>query len=682
MRPNRGQLLESEGMKPSVALAASSVSVLALVGGILLLTLPLLVRRLGGLPPEKSGSSQKDASPSTALLAVTAAVCIGVMANITAILTTVQYETAVLTISGYIIASDALGAIVGLLLFRQLSIQRLKTAYQLSACSMVLGNGLYAVSVRYAFGVWALVASRVVTGLGAGSMYNSAMAIVHFARGSKKTSYMVLYQFFIAVGVLLGPSLASVALALAPNQPDSTKDALASLTMSAYGVGLWAAVRIFLPDFAEMEREAGICQEDSATPGGKTDEDAASVSRGAALFMTLCASAFTRLAQRLLWEAGAVIAVQQAYGWSPVAAGGMYTFVVACQAVSQLAFSTMIAGKFSDQTLMRCLEVSQIVGALLMFQPWSLSQDFGIFQFLMASVLSYCSNALWSGVVSSYCVKRTLDEGSFNTENLMLVNQAAIMLGIGFGSVMSRAVEELLPGINGLALPLLAGSVCQLNLSVFAMGGTSLDFFVIPLALALGTAIAAGSLLVSLGGTGASNIFSWHVVSMGLAWPLCAVLGYWSYNADALELWQKHDKRSLHMIMMVCTGVLSAAGYYAIFRAHSQNGEGQLGGLVVEGGSLKLERSWARFAHVVVGYVVLLGAAVQISVGVWKRRMLSFQVKVAAWHGRFGLFLLLASLVAVGIGSWIDFNGAGGWPLALQILLTIGVGALAGVFCV
>ena len=71
--------------------------------------------------------------------------------------------------------------------FRQFGLHQLKTAYQLTAMSMVLGNGLYAWSCAADYGLPALFAARALTGLGAGAMYNTAMVMVHFARGSQKT---------------------------------------------------------------------------------------------------------------------------------------------------------------------------------------------------------------------------------------------------------------------------------------------------------------------------------------------------------------------------------------------------------------------------------------------------------------------------------------------------------------
>ncbi|CAJ1353199.1 unnamed protein product [Effrenium voratum] len=655
------------------ALAESSVEYGALAAG-LLLAVPLLVRRLGGLPPEHQDQHAKDAQPPRVLLWVTGALCVGVMANITVILLTVQYETAEMTVTGYVLASECLGALCGLLLFRQFGLHQLKTAYQLTAMSMVLGNGLYAWSCAADYGLPALFAARALTGLGAGAMYNTAMVMVHFARGSQKTPHMVLYQFFVAFGVLLGPAVASVTLHLAPDLSGPLKAAIANAAMVLFGLGLWLAVLCLIPaDISQLEEQAGI----TGRPQAEGEPEDGNSGQGLALLSTLVGSAVLRMAQRLLWESGSVIAVQAAFGWSSSQAGAMFVAVVACMAASQYLYSQYIAGKYSDVWLLRTLELMQLLGVLLMFQPWPLPRWLSILQFMTASVLAYCSNALWAGVLSSFCVKRSQSGSFFSSENIMLFNQSAIFIGIIIGCIISRAVQELVSdmsspraSLNALAATLLVGAGLQLNLSMFAMSRISMDYFMFFLAGAVGVVITAGALLTSWGGTGPWNVFTWHVVCMGLAWPCLAVLGYWAYKADGGA--EKETRRSAHMLSMLGVAGLSAAGYFFVFRAHVENGEGQLGGLK----GTSLTRGSLRFAHVVLGYLVLLGALAQVPLGLWKRRLLgaSPPVRAFAWHGTLGRALLLGALGAVALGTWIDFGA--GWPRALRLGLTCALGAL------
>lgn len=234
------------------------------------------------------------------------------------------------------------------------------------------------------------------------------------------------------------------------------------------------------------------------------------------------------------------------------------------------------------------------------------------------------------------------------------------------------------PGLNSLAATLLVGGLLQLCLSLIAISNISLDFIVPPLSAITAAAIAAGALLVPLGGTGPSNVFTWHIVFMGLAWPFFAHFGYWSYKADALNGWEKNDRRTVHMLCMLCCGLFMTVGYWAIFKAHKDNGEGQFGGLEVQKGSLKLSRSVGRFAHVVLGYLVLAGALLQIPMGIWKRYvLLKDGERTVTWHGKFGWLLLLGSLGTVCIGTWLDINGAGGLHSGLKIGITAGLAALA-----
>ncbi|CAE7198082.1 unnamed protein product [Symbiodinium sp. CCMP2592] len=664
----------------------SGLATLTLAGGTLafvslLLLLPILVRQLGGLPAEHAPRKpDQDAAPPLALLRVTGALCSGVMANITCIVLTVQTETEQLTTSGYLLASECVGAVVGLLLFRSFVLAQLRVAYQLTAVSMIVGNGLYAWASIQSKGLLALFASRMITGVGAGSMYNSAMVMVHFARGQQKTPHMVLYQFFVAFGVLLGPALASVSLLLLPGT--ETKDALANCIMVVWGAGLWLAVVIVVPsDISTFEVQAGLTKSSvlEASEATETSELPETSTRsgtinGLALFLTLIGSATIRMGQRLLWESGSVIAVEVTYGWSASTAGLVFIVVVVSMAVAQYLFSQHVAGKYPDTVLLRRLEITQLVGVLLMFQPLQLPVALSVLQFMVASVLAYSSNAIWSGVLTSFCVKRSLANSFFSSENLMLLNQAAIFLGIAAGSTISRASQEVVQGgpalssMNILAGTLLVGALLQLNLSLITISEISLDFFVAIVSLGLGLVIPVAALMPAWGGTGPSHVFTWHIVCMGMAWPCLSVLGYWSYNADLMSGRSKNGRRTIHMLCMLGVGVLSIAGYASLFEAHRQNGEGQFGGLMVEGNKWTLKRGVGRFIHVAIGYLVVLGVLLQAVMGLWKRHvLLNHDLKAVTWHGGFGRVLLTCGLVSTCIGVWLDINGKGGFPLTLKL---------------
>ncbi|CAE7479242.1 unnamed protein product [Symbiodinium sp. CCMP2456] len=278
-----------------------------------------------------------------------------------------------------------------------------------------------------------------------------------------------------------------------------------------------------------------------------------------------------------------------------------------------------------------------------MFQPWQLPVSLSVLQFMMASVLAYSSNAIWSGVLTSFCVKRSLANSFFSSENLMLLNQAAIFLGIAAGSTISRASQEVVQGgpalssMNTLAVTLLVGALLQLNLSLITISEISLDFFVSIVSLGLGTVIPVAALMPAWGGTGPSHVFTWHIVCMAIAWPCLSVLGYWSYKADVMGGSSKNDRRAIHMFCMLGVGILSIAGYACLFEAHRENGEGQFGGLMVEGNKLTLKRGLGRFIHVAIGYLVVLGVLLQAFMGLWKRHvLLKYDLKAVTWHGALG----------------------------------------------
>jgi hypothetical protein len=192
-----------------------------------------------------------------------------------------------------------------------------------------------------------------------------------------------------------------------------------------------------------------------------------------------------------------------------------------------------------------------------------------------------------------------------------------------------------------------------------------------------GLAIAGCELSTAAGGNGPNIIFSYHIVSMGIAWPFLAFWGRWAYFTDGGSA--KTDRRRRHMYLMLGTAAASIVGYYAIYKAHADNGEGQVGGIYFKNGSPYLSRSATRAIHVVVGYFVLIGSVVQVPIGIWKRQALESDTeprRVAKWHGRFGSVLLLGGLAASTIGVWIHFSPKGGFLLWIKLALTVGLAAM------
>eukprot|EP00930_Biecheleria_cincta_P006996 TRINITY_DN108130_c0_g1_i1.p1 TRINITY_DN108130_c0_g1~~TRINITY_DN108130_c0_g1_i1.p1 ORF type:complete len:747 (+),score=111.31 TRINITY_DN108130_c0_g1_i1:64-2304(+) len=667
----------SERLSPS---SAGWFSVWATLVVTLLMVLPLVVRILGGLPQErKAEAAAKATRPPAGLLWITGIVCVGIMANFTVVLPTAESTSSSLVVSGYVIASYSVGGLLGLFFFRMFGIDSLRRAYMLHAVCMIVGNLLYAHAAARTSD-WMEVVGRVITGFEGGCMYTTGLAIVHFARGSNKTAYLVLYQFFVAIGVLLGPMLTSFSLGAGANAT------FANYIFAVWGIGMLALVFLFIPsDISELEVQAGIDPEQRRAPVDQTlqvatanelEDTGSAAGPGTALMVTLLSSAFVRMLQRLLWESGSVVAVSHSFGWSSESSGGMFATVVICQALGQFAFSKTLAGACNDATLMRFLEFGQLLGVGLMFEISGMPSSFNSAKFVLASIIAYCCNALWAGVCNSVCLKRALPGTLFCLENLLVLNQAAIFIGMALGSILSRYAQDLAAGINSLAATLLAGGLLQAYLSVVAMGEVSLDFVALIMSTVVGAAIAIGALTTSFGGTGPGNVFTWHLVCMGLAWPCVGIWGFWAYRAGVDA--EKNRRRTLHMVCMLSALILSALGYYFIWKAHHDNGEGQFGGLVREGGSFKLDRGVVRFLHVLIGYFVISGTMVQVPLGLLKRWvLLSTSEKMFTWHGKFGKLLLVAALAATCVGTWIDFNSKGSWPMPLKAGLTAGLVGLA-----
>eukprot|EP00451_Oxyrrhis_marina_P024839 CAMPEP_0204343752 /NCGR_PEP_ID=MMETSP0469-20131031/25121_1 /ASSEMBLY_ACC=CAM_ASM_000384 /TAXON_ID=2969 /ORGANISM="Oxyrrhis marina" /LENGTH=240 /DNA_ID=CAMNT_0051328899 /DNA_START=40 /DNA_END=762 /DNA_ORIENTATION=- len=198
------------------------------------------------------------------------------------------------------------------------------------------------------------------------------------------------------------------------------------------------------------------------------------------------------------------------------------------------------------------------------------------------------------------------------------------------------------------------------------------DFVVQGISITTAVAMAIGVLVTGLGGTGSGNVFSYHIAFMSLAWVGCGFCGFWSYlSPEGTGTGAKEDRRQRHMMCMLGATALSVLGYIAIFKAHSDNGEGHLGGLQLGGDGAAVKRSWARFIHVVLGYLVLTGCAVQAVMGMSKKKVLEATgEKTVTWHGQLGRVVLQVALVAVLFGIWIQWNAKGGWALWAKILFS------------
>lgn len=330
---------------------------------VILVALPIAVRLFGGVPEIQAGAEDVTTKPPALLIGFTGVVCIGALANVTVVIPTAAGVADSVPLSGYVIGAYSAGALLGLPLFKLLKIRSLRLAYLLHACCMVLGNSIYTVAAIHKMPL-GLVLGRAVTGLEGGVMYNTNLAIVHFARGRNKTSYLVLYQFFISLGIILGPVLSSGVQKLCTIVGAfSAADVYVNGFMVAWGAVLLVALLMAFPaDAAEFEDVAGVplaararvAEHESVSPTGALHEVAPDepvqpshlAGQGMGLALTLFNASLVRTCLRLAWESGAMVVFQNDFGWSIAYAGLAYGFVCAFQACTQLAFRSMSPANF------------------------------------------------------------------------------------------------------------------------------------------------------------------------------------------------------------------------------------------------------------------------------------------------------------------------------------------------
>jgi hypothetical protein len=258
---------------------------------------------------------------------------------------------------------------------------------------------------------------------------------------------------------------------------------------------------------------------------------------------------------------------------------------------------------------------------------------------------------------------------------MLLASQYGINFALGLAPVVVRGAMEAVgsPGDeqNTLAAVLLCGWAAQTVLNG-ALTGRVASALVATLGLATAALVFWAMLDKGVGGTGWANVFSWHPVLMALAFFAAMTLGQLAYKDDAGPHPNvREDRRRAHGALMALAFALAAAGYCAIFVAHEESGESQIG----------VDETWSRAVHVWMGYPTLAWLVVQAGAGALKARTLEvLGERTFTWHGKSGEYLLVAGYLTSLWGFWLKFNyrALGGWNTQLKLALTALTAALLG----
>lgn len=596
------------------------------------------------------------------LLFFTCWVCTGIMANFTVVMPLTIYYAGHELHAAAVISSYAVGALISLTFWSTYNPRALKSAYLTHAVVMTVGNAIFAAGAMNSSAWTTQYLARFIVGLEGGCMYNANLALVGYSSKANRVKYLSYYQSFVGVGLVLGPSVSalSVALVAATGASDAFRYIFTGTFMSVWGAVLLLSLLVFMPsDFGERPAEATGAPLDQPLVTDQ-EEDAQPPVFWTYMFL----GNFWRIFQRLAWEVAAVVLLAHYFGWGGVAAGFSLSFYGFAQAVAQYGY-----GKGGSSNVVRDLkglEVIELIGILGMFSKTDATHDALVFfnvTFVIFSIFFYVGSCLTSAPFNDIVLTRSA--GLVDYEHMLLASQYGIFFAFLLAPIATRGLFQL-----NSASPSTIASLLVVGWAFQSIVNASLSRQLDSNATAaLGVGVAAivtwASFDHASGGTGITSVFTYHPVFMAWAFYGFMTPGQLVYREDAkyVRFFAGSDKiqiRKSHALWMALAFVFAVAAYWCIFAAHQQSGESQIG---------VGEREWSRTAHVAVGYPCLAWLVVQAVVGVLKGRSTT---KIFRWHGTSGKYLQLAGYIVSTLGFWLRMNYSrqGGWTLPLKLALT------------
>ena len=437
------------------------------------------------------------------------------------------------------------GALVGLGLFYAVGQSSIRTAYLLHCVFMVIGNIGFFLAAGTITGeehFLGLLGSRAVIGLEGAVMYNASVALVQYSSPRTRLRYLAIYQFFVGLGLVLGPAFAAISLLAAGALGLHAAHAFVNLLIAVWGLGLGIALVLFLPDNDELELLShSPVDEDSWLLTGSSKDQTQSASSlsteeeeehttdtdgATALMAKMLAGNMIRITIRILWEAGSVLVLNRQFGFSLVNAALMLAAFGAAQTAAQLLYAS--ASPPSVHALI-WLEMVQLVSILIMFAFGLLAANMPdwlvVTVFLMTSATTYCANCLSSAPFNDILLK-SADAQSVDREGMLLVSQVGIFLGFIVGplSILSAMMFNS-AAVDTLAAVLLGAWVVQSLLTSSVTNGRGASGLTALLGLLAFILLAYAMLDPQVGGTGADNLFSWHPIAMAMAFLLLMTWG-------------------------------------------------------------------------------------------------------------------------------------------------------------
>jgi len=432
------------------------------------------------------------------LMVFTGLVCMGVLVNVTVVIPTASLHGSSLLDAALIISSYSVGALAGLGLFYAAGRSSVRTAYLIHAVFMCIGNAGFYLAAG-AFGApsfLGLLVSRAVIGLEGAVMFNASAALVEFSSPKLWVRYLALYQFFVGLGLVLGPGLAALCLLVGQEMDLPVPHAVVNLVLTVWAAGLGVSIFIFMPDndtLAQQSRELPdvvestwlLAPKGDSPEGGSPDNTPEDADDSAETHMMLYAKMLSgnclRISLRILLEAGSAVIFVRQFGFSFVAAALFLSAYGVAQTVAQVTYA--YSSPPSAQAL-AWLEVLQLLGILLMFafglKAASMPYMLVLVVFVLASPFIYCANCLSSAPFQSVLLK-SADEIGAERETLLLVAQVGTFLGFLIGP-LSILCAMMFYGatVDTLAAVLLVGWVLQALVTALSALSLSLSLSISP----------------------------------------------------------------------------------------------------------------------------------------------------------------------------------------------------------
>lgn len=431
----------------------------------------------------QGGAVVANAWPPMRVMFFASAAIIGISANITIVQTSTLLigagaSTGIAAVgSGLWTGGYCMSVLAGVFFFARFPVEKQRTAFQWQALFMLVGNSCF-VLIGLVHNAALLYAGRLLVGFTAGSMYTAMQAYAHSAQGSSLSACMMLAQFFVAVGVLLGPSLAYIAVRFGDLLPRHVP--VESIVCGTMALG--GAVQFFALHLVQLSSpEKEVVTQNAATPKSGFARGFAPAHHVKAAPILGCARyvrtsrlrcehfallsmmmscGVIRAGQRLLLENGAIALLEQHYGWC-IETSGYFVFMVgAASAASLLMVSFLVAGSVSDAKLMWYAEFVQIFSVgLLLFSTLYIST---VGPLLLLGSVVYCTSAVWGGASMAFCLKRQVTGSKVaSLQTLLMANQIAMLLGTTGGSVISSVMLAHSISVRTFALLMLAPCILQ-----------------------------------------------------------------------------------------------------------------------------------------------------------------------------------------------------------------------------